>query len=225
MATATLAAPVRQRRIAGVQRNIQRDGQIAFQLGGIEYRQVRLCRIAHGLSDALQQARAFKDLLGDAARGGIVGAEQRQALARVRPGNAGQQIQVVVDDDVRNRRRGHENDARVRHAQQHQHAQLAFFVVTRAGDFGEHVGIQAEPRNHDHGARHQRVVLHAFEQRASIAPGFRQIASAIRIRFLPSSSLLANAHGLLSPTMPLVVDPSRFVRKGREGRKEEQFFD
>ena len=77
----------------------------------------------------------------------------------MQPRNAGQQVQVVVDDRFRNRGAGDEDDLGARHAQQEQEAQHALFVMVRAVDARQHVGVEIEARHDDHGARRVAVVV------------------------------------------------------------------
>ena len=80
--------------------------------------------------------------------------------------DASQQVQVVVDDRGVDRHARRVDDARVRHAQQHQQAQQPFLVVRRALNLGDDVGVETEAGDDDDRPRGEAVGEHAAEERA-----------------------------------------------------------
>ena len=68
-------------------------------------------------------------------------------------GNAGQKMEVVVDDALGDRRAGDVDHATARHAKPKQQAEHALLVVVDAGDPHQHVAVEGQARNHQNGAR------------------------------------------------------------------------
>jgi len=71
--------------------------------------------------------------------------------------DAGQQMQVVVDDRGVYRNAGRVDDARVRHSKQQQQAQQAFLVVRNALHLGHDVGVETEARHDDDRPRGEAI--------------------------------------------------------------------
>ena len=99
----TLRAELNQIRVASIERNVERKRQPALERRHVEARHVRPRGIGDRLPDPLEQPRPCEQLLAQRHRGAVVAAEQLQAPPRMLRGNAGQHVQVIVDDRLGNR--------------------------------------------------------------------------------------------------------------------------
>ena len=114
-------------------------------------------------ADSLDQPRARQDLRHQRDRRGVMAREQRQALAGMLGRNAGEQMQIIVDDRLGDRLTGDIDHTGPRVSQQEQKAQHTLFVMMRAGDLGEDLLIEGQARQDQHAARCQGVGEHRFE--------------------------------------------------------------
>ena len=78
-----------------------------------------------------EQPRPLQDLLGERARRGVVGAQQREARARVAGRDAGQELEVVLQDHRVDRLRGDVDHARAGVAQADEQEEQPLLVEAR----------------------------------------------------------------------------------------------
>ncbi len=158
LAAAGLGAEVGEIGVGAVERDAEQDGELALERRRVEDGEVGARAVLDPLADALDQPRALEDLLGQRARRGVVGAEQRQARPGVAGGDAGEELEVVVQDHRVHRLRGDVDDARPRVAQPDQEEEQPLFVEAGAGELAQLALVEGH-RRHDHrGVR--RLVLH-----------------------------------------------------------------
>ena len=96
------------------------------------------------------QPRPFEDLLGERARRRVMGAEQRQARPGVARWDAGEELEVVVEDHGMHRLRGDVDHARSRIAQADQQEEQPLLVEGGAREFSKLALVEGHRRN-DHG--------------------------------------------------------------------------
>ena len=110
--------------------------------------------LSDGFADAAHQRGALQDLLGEAFVGGVVGREHLQSATSMGERDAGQQLQVVVDDVGVNRLGGDKDHAGLWQCQQDQEKEKALFIVGGAFKLGELFFVERH-RGHD-----QHCLLH-----------------------------------------------------------------
>ena len=149
LAAAGLGAEDREVGIGAVERDAEQHGELALERRRVEDGEVGARAVLDPLADALDQPRALEDLLGQRARRGVVGAEQRQARAGVARGDAGEELEVVVQDHRVHRLRGDVDHARPRVAQPDQQEEQPLLVEAGAGELAQLALVEGH-RRHDH---------------------------------------------------------------------------
>ncbi len=153
LAAAALGAEPGEVGVAAIDRNAQPDRERAFRWRNGKAAQMRRGRVRDQVAQALDQAWPLEDLLGQRAARAVVAGEQMQPGAGVGVRHPGEQAQIVVDRRLGDRLAGDEDEAGARQAQQEEHAEHALLVMVHAGDPRHDLGIEAEARQHDDGAR------------------------------------------------------------------------
>ncbi len=110
-------------------------------------------RVDDRVPEALDESWSVEDLLGQRAQRAVVAVEEREAAAGVARRNAGEEVEVVVDDRRCQRAAGHVDDVCSRQPEQHQQAEEPFFVVLHSLDLLQFRGVEAEAGDHDDGTR------------------------------------------------------------------------
>src|SRR5262249_2781777 len=103
--------------------------------------------------DASDETRPLKDLLSERARGGVVRAEQREARPGVARGDAGEELQVVLEDDRVHRLRGHVDEPRPGVAQADEQEEQPLLVEVGAGELPELALVERERGDDYRGGR------------------------------------------------------------------------
>ena len=136
-------------RVGGVERNVEQGGQAPLERGGAEYGHVGTRKVGDGGSYLLEEPRPLQDLLGEGPRRGIVDREQSHAGSGVAGGDAGQEVEVVVHHEGRDRQRGHVHDARLGIAKAHEQEQERLLVEASGAEARE-VPVVHGHRRDDH---------------------------------------------------------------------------
>ena len=152
-----------QRGVAAIDRQAKSEPQFTLQLGDHDAGQVGGSRVRHRFADAFEHARPLEYLARQRRRRGVIAGDQCQPAARVQTRNAGQKMQVVIDDRFRNRRAGDVGDMSARHPQQQQQAQHPLFVMVNTGDPGNDICIKGQARHDDDSPRRVVVVVDLSE--------------------------------------------------------------
>ncbi len=221
LAAARLGAEARKLRVAAVQRDPEQHSELSLVRGRVEDRQVGALGVHDAGADALDEPRPLQDLLGERARRGVVGAQQREPRARVARRDPGQELQVVLEDDRVDRLRGHVHHARARVAQPDQQEQQPLLVEARARDLAQLALVERE-RGHHHRrvrlllAQHQRVP-HLGEPR--LEP-LELGDLVLRGEILEERRLRDHAPGLRAPRPCARRPRARPARTGSRGPRE-----
>ena len=121
-----------QRRIGGVERQVERHRETLLGRRRLAHRQVRPGRVEDGGANAGEQARTLQDLRGERSRRRVVDAEELDVGAQVARGRPPQQLEVVLEDHRGDRARGHVDHPRTRVPQADQQEQEPLFLVVGA---------------------------------------------------------------------------------------------
>ena len=151
LAAAGLAPQVLQLRIHSVQRNSEQDGEPALQRRRVEHGQERAVRVADAVTNPLDQAGAFQDLLGQGTRRGVIGAEESEPRAGVARGDPREQLEVVLEDERVHRPRSDVHHARLRVPEPDQQEEKPLLVVARPFELLELARIEGQRRHDDRG--------------------------------------------------------------------------
>ena len=163
-AAAALRAPVGELRIASIERDVEPSAGSRSRCVALNTERcawagspitARIRRSRRGRSSSFAVRLRIDASFAESSVG-------RDRASRRRPG---EQMQVVIHDARRQRRRSREDDPRARHPQEHQHAEHAFLVMPRGADRGQDPGSRLRPGTTTT-VRGPRVVLEALEQRS-----------------------------------------------------------
>ena len=136
-------------RIGGVERDVEEGGQAPLERAGAEHGQVGAREVGDGGPYLLEEPRPLEDLLREGARRGVVDGEEGQPRGGVAGGDAGQEVEVVVHDERRDRLRGDVHDPRLGIAQAHEQEEERLLVEAGGPEAGE-VPVVHGHRGHDH---------------------------------------------------------------------------
>jgi hypothetical protein len=151
LAASGLRAEPGERRIHAVQGNPEQDGQAPLERRRVEAGHERAGSVGDSVADPLDQARPLEDLFRQRARRGVVGAEQRQARARMARRDSGEKLKVVLEDERMDGLRGDVDHPSVRVAKPNQQEQESFFVVARGIELGQLGLVERQRRDHHRG--------------------------------------------------------------------------
>ncbi len=151
LAAARLGAERDELGIDAVERHTEQDGEPAFERRRVEDREVGARAVLDAFPDALDQARALQDLLGERARRGIVGTEERQARPGMARWDSGEEVEVVVQDHRMHGLRGHVDHPGPRIPQPDQQEEQALLVEAHAGQLLELALVEGHGRHDDRG--------------------------------------------------------------------------
>ncbi len=135
-----LGAEGQVHRIGAVERDAQRQREVALELGGRVRHEMAARRVRDQRADLRQHTRALEQLLRQRARGAVVRGHHVQAAARLPGDDARQQPEVVLDDALGHRAAGHVDHAQPRLAQQEQQEQHALLERLQDGSGLRRVG-------------------------------------------------------------------------------------
>ena len=147
-AAAALGAQMVMARVGAVERQVERQGEVALAPGSVVGEQVGELRLADRAADPFKHPRALQQLLAERTRAAVVQRDQRQTSTSSTAHAARQQRQVVVDDRGSDRRRRDIGDPQARIAQLKQRAQHPLLVGPRLGR--RFVPPVNRPRRDDH---------------------------------------------------------------------------
>src|SRR5262245_32490951 len=165
--------------IRGVERDPQQHREPPLERGRAQDGQVRAVEIGHGAPDALHEARALQDLLGERPRRVIVGGEQGETGRSVARGNPGEELQVVLEHRAGNRLGGHVDGTGARIAETDEEEEQRLLVEEGAGT--------APQRLRGHGDRRadpRRVGLVVSGKAVRPQPGEAGLEAGERLDFL-----------------------------------------
>jgi hypothetical protein len=120
--------------VGGVHGEVEADGEFAFVFGGDEGDEVGAVGVGDQVADVLEQERAVEKFVDERAFGGVLGGDENQAAAGVVAGDAGEQVEVVVYDFLRDGDGGQVNQVDAGLAEEEEHEEHSFFVALLGGE-------------------------------------------------------------------------------------------
>ena len=155
--------------VDAVQGHPQQHRELALEGSGVEDGEIGARGIDDAGPDALHETGPLEDLLGQGARRGVVGAEQGEARSGVARGDAGQELEVVLQDDGVHGLGGDVDHPRPRVAQADEEEEEALLVEVGSGELLELALVEGEGGDDHRGVglllAHGEDVPHLLEAR------------------------------------------------------------
>ncbi len=129
-----LGAEVEVVGVGGVHGEVEADGEFAFEFGGDEGDEVGAVGVGNQTADVLEQERAVEKFVDERTFGGVLGGDENEAAARVVAGDAGEEVEVVVYDFLRDGDGGEVDQADTGLAEEEEHEEHPFFVTLLGGE-------------------------------------------------------------------------------------------